>query len=72
MKKKLLQERIKMLEMGDLENLKIMFSMSKQIRENEKVIEALRENLNLLLNHLKLELDFIPEQKAKKVLKKKR
>ena len=46
--------------------------MSKQIRENEKVIEALRENLNLLLNHLKLELDFIPEQKAKKILKKKR
>ena len=49
-----------------------MLKMTNQINENERVIEALRENLNLLLDHLKLKLDYMPEQKAKKVLVKKR
>ncbi len=72
MNKKQLKEKVKMLENGELDILLLMYKMSDQIRENEKVIEALRENLNLVLDHFKLELDFIPEQKAKKVLKKKR
>ena len=72
MNKKLLKERVKMLEEGELETLFLMVKMSEQVRENEKVIEALRENLNLVLDHLKLKLDYIPEQKAKKVLVKKR
>ena len=67
-----LKKRVKLLEEGEYQDLMIMNDMSNQIRENEKVIEALRENLNLLLDHLKLKLDYTPEQKAKKVLVKKK
>ena len=67
-----LKTRVKLLEEGECQDLMIMNDMSNQIRENEKVIEALRENLNLLLDHLKLKLDYTPEQKAKKVLVKKK
>lgn len=67
-----LKTRVKLLEEGEYQDLMIMNDMSNQIRENEKVIEALRENLNLLLDHLKLKLDYTPEQKAKKVLVKKK
>ena len=67
-----LKNRIKLLEEGEYQDLMIMNDMSNQIRENEKVIEALRENLNLLLDHLKLKLDYTPEIKSKKVLVKKK
>lgn len=67
-----LKKRVKLLEEGELQDLMIMNDMSNQIRENEKVIEALRENLNLLLDHLKLKLEFKPEVKSKKVLVKKK
>ena len=67
-----LKTRVKLLEEGEYQDLMIMNDMSNQIRENEKVIEALRENLNLLLDHLKLKLDYMPEQIAKKVLVKKK
>ena len=49
-----LKKRVKLLEEGELQDLMIMNAISNQIRENERVIEALRENLNLLLDHLKL------------------
>ena len=67
-----LKTRVKLLEEGELQDLMVMNDMSNQIRENEKVIEALRENLNLLLDHLKLKLEFKPEVKSKKVLVKKK
>lgn len=67
-----LKKRVKLLEEGELQDLMVMNDMSNQIRENEKVIEALRENLNLLLDHLKLKLDYTPEQKSKKVIVKKK
>ena len=67
-----LKKRVKLLEEGELQDLIVMNDMSNQIRENEKVIEALRENLNLLLDHLKLKLDYTPEQKSKKVIVKKK
>jgi uncharacterized coiled-coil protein SlyX len=69
---KKLKERIEYLETSEFQDLRIMWKMTNQINENEKVIEALRENLNLLLDHLKLKLDYTPEQKAKKVLVKKK
>ena len=69
---KKIKERIEYLETSEFQDLQIMLEMTNQINENEKVIEALRENLNLLLDHLKLKLDYTPEQKAKKVLVKKR
>ena len=71
MKKKLLEKRIKILEMGELQDLKILLSLSKKIKENESVINSLMENINLILDHLKLEIDFTAEQKARKILKKK-
>ena len=67
-----LKKRVKLLEEGELQDLMVMNDMSNQIRENEKVIEALRENLNLLLDHLKLKLDYTPEVKSKKVIVKKK
>ena len=69
---KKIKERIEYLETSEFQDLQIMWKMTNQINENERVIEALRENLNLLLDHLKLKLDYTPEQKAKKVLVKKR
>lgn len=69
---KKLRERIEYLEKSEFQDSHIMLKMTNQINENERVIEALRENLNLLLDHLKLKLDYMPEQKAKKVLVKKR
>lgn len=69
---KKIKERIEYLETSEFQDLQIMWKMTNQINENERVIEALRENLNLLLDHLKLKLDYIPEQKAKKVLVKKK
>ena len=69
---KKLRERIEYLEKSEFQDSHIMLKMTNQINENERVIEALRENLNLLLDHLKLKLDYTPEQKAKKVLVKKR
>lgn len=69
---KKLKERIELLEEAEFQDLQTMLKLTNQINENEKVIEALRENLNLLLDHLKLKLDYIPEQKAKKVLVKKK
>lgn len=69
---KKLKERIELLEEAEFQDLQTMLKLTNQINENEKVIEALRENLNLLLDHLKLKLDYIPEQKAKKVLLKKK
>lgn len=69
---KKLKERIGLLEEAEFQDLQIMWKLTNQINENEKVIEALRENLNLLLDHLKLKLDYTPEQKAKKVLVKKK
>lgn len=69
---KKLKERIGLLEEAEFQDLQIMCKLTNQINENEKVIEALRENLNLLLDHLKLKLDYTPEQMAKKVLVKKR
>ena len=69
---KKIKERIEYLEKSEFQDLQIMLEMTNQINENERVIEALRENLNLLLDHLKLKLDYTPEQKAKKVLVKKR
>ena len=69
---KKLRERIEYLEKSGFQDSHIMLKMTNQINENERVIEALRENLNLLLDHLKLKLDYTPEQKAKKVLVKNR
>ncbi len=69
---KKLRERIEYLEKSEFQDSHIMLKMTNQINENERVIEALRENLNLLLDHLKLKLDYTPEQKAKKVIVKKR
>ncbi len=69
---KKIKERIGYLEKSEFQDSHIMLKMTNQINENERVIEALRENLNLLLDHLKLKLDYTPEQKAKKVLVRKR
>lgn len=66
-----LKNRVKLLEEGEYQDLKIFLSLSKKIKENESVINSLMENINLILDHLKLEIDFTAEQKARKILKKK-
>lgn len=66
-----LKNRVKLLEEGEYQDLKIFLSLSKKIKENESVISSLMENINLILDHLKLEIDFTAEQKARKILKKK-
>lgn len=57
-----LKKRVEMLEKGENEDLKNMVAITNRMIELEKTVEALRENLNLLMEYMGVHLEHINEK----------